>query len=461
MECPLPLKKDNNIDNNNNNGDDDFSTKHLLNDQSFSLYHHSPSLISMMKDIIRDKNFTLAISLLDKSPITTHPPLVAHLITRMGQLDLVEAALKIYKTYSVTSPTSINTFLQTSLIGLLVRRKENVSAAFDEMDKWILHLKSSSFNENNFKHPPLMAQNHLLIGCAKIGDLSTAISIWNGILKNYSPDVYSYSSFFWALASSTGKGKKFNYSLSKKEIIDTATKVWERMLEDASIIVDPPSISAILSVYCNMMAIGEAESIFNKFAKSSNNPFHHELMFLMYSKRKDLWYSALALWMNFVNNNNNQQIILPLEGWRAIVKSATMANELEYACEILEKMVLSNGDGKKAIFKDFIFLHMRLCESGRRDLIIKIRSLFEGEKKRTENRVLSFRKRSVAVGDLLSKIMGPKDAPKIYSEERSRLPNSEIIKNRIRKSGNIQHMYEYSDRPKYSMKSMKTLSLNK
>lgn len=442
-------------------------TNHLIKENPSLTPYHSTSLNEMMKGIVKDRKFKLGLLLLDRTPPTSHPPLIAYLITGMGQLDLVEAALKVYKTYSTKSTSTatststaltINPLLQTSLIGLLVRRKETVPAAFDEMDKWVLHLNSSG---NSGKMPPLIAQNHLLNGCAKIGDLKTALGIWDVIEKNYKPDIFSYSAFLWVLASSTGKGKKFAYSTTKKEIVESATKVWERMTNDTSITIDPPSVSAILSVYCNFGVIDKAEEVFHKFSKDSN-PFHHELMFLMYSKRKDLWYSALALWMTYTKDPS-KRVILPLEGWRGIVKSATMANELEYASEILERMVKEQQGGMKgAVFKDFIFLHMRCCESSRRDLIVKMRPLFVKEsEKKYPNAVLAFKKRSVGVGDLLAKILS-KDAPKTFSEERSRLPSSEVIKNRIRKSGKARHMYEYRKRrEKYTLKSIKTLTLNK
>lgn len=213
-----------------------------------------------------------------------------------------------------------NPVTHAAMIYLCTRRKEFSPKALEfygqmKLLKFPIHLR---------------VHNYILQGCSKAADLNTAIEVWNTVAElartdsRYTPNEFTMSSVLWSLASvETPENKlskrEFHYDMPVPELIKTAEIIYRQ--GEALVPVNSHIANSYLAILANNLQVEEAEAFFNNemIETKRRTEYSYELMFKMYDTLKDL-PKTLALKAKM----HEEGLIVPFEGWRAMIRTAAL-----------------------------------------------------------------------------------------------------------------------------------------
>lgn len=176
----------------------------------------------------------------------------------------------------------------------------------------------------------LRVHNYMIQGCSKAADLDRAMTIWNNLIDKsmtdpkLKPNEFSLSSILWALASvETSELKlskrEFHYEMESKDLIKLATDIYR---QGTSIIKPNSHLSnGYLAVLTDNLAVEKAEDFFhNEMIGDCKRTEHsYELMFKMYDTLRDFDKT-----LQLKTKMDSEQVIVPFEGWRAMIRTAAL-----------------------------------------------------------------------------------------------------------------------------------------
>lgn len=177
----------------------------------------------------------------------------------------------------------------------------------------------------------LRVHNYMLQGCAKVSDIGRAVDIWNDLLdlsvndKSLQPNEFTFSSILWALASAETpetklSNREFHYDMEKSDLVQLAGDIFTR--GSAIIIPNSHIFNAYLAVLTDNLSVQLAEDLFHKqMVEEGRTRTEHsyELMFKMYDELRDLPKAK-----ELKSMMNSEKLVVPFEGWRAMIRTAAL-----------------------------------------------------------------------------------------------------------------------------------------
>lgn len=341
-----------------------------------------------------------------REKILPSPEISATMIMSCGKNDYVEKAFKVYKELLAQGLTP-NSHTHSALIYAGSKRKEfypQIVDLFKEMQSLGMSID-------------IRVYNHLLVGCGKVADLQTALSLWDQLCSgetNLFPTEVTVANMLWALASVETEVDKislrqFHYDMNPEELKKNAEDVYDWAVS-AGLPINGYVKNAFLAVMTNHVFVERAEQIFKDLVSGSNKdalPHSYELMLKLYDSAEDYPKSqALIL------NAQATGIKLSFEAWRAGVRTAALTDHLEESVETLQCMV---NAGHRPSVKDIKALHLRLCENEKWTLKKRMDELCLPPVKPSINPFTTWRQRSVKLHNLLKDVYG-KEAPSLTTK---------------------------------------------
>lgn len=227
--------------------------------------------------------------------------------------------MKLYREI-VASGMEPNPVTHSAMIYLCTRSKRYFESAVSFYDQ----MKLLNFPIH------LRVHNYMIQGCAKSADLDRAMSIWNDLIEKslsdpkLKPNEFSLSSILWALASvETSKTKlskrDFHFDMDSKDLIQMATDIYRQ----GTAIINPNShlSNGYLAVLTDNMAVEKAEDFFHNEMNGDCKRTEHsyELMFKMYDSLRDFDKTC-----ELRTKMHSENLIVPFEGWRAMIRTAAL-----------------------------------------------------------------------------------------------------------------------------------------
>lgn len=376
-----------------------------------------------------------------------HPIISQRIIRFLGQRDEIEKAFKIYRELKAQGMLSNYSVMQ-SLLYAFSRRKEYFERALDVFRQMQVLGMPMTIHE----------YNNLLYGCGKTADLQTALLIWNQ-LSDFSktenetqmeiqteemketetemgmgmgkeikeerkkviiqPNSISYSSILWVLASIETRNDKiskrsFSYDVNIEKLSLIANEIYNEA-QSRGLVNHGSLVTAYMAVFSNHLQREEAERIFNNEFQKFNipkAPLAYEIMFKLYDSTR--CYDSM---IKLKDQMHKENVYLTYEGWRAIIRTAALSNNLKEAIDFTKNMI---NAGYKPTQSSLQVLRLRLIERSEEELLNEFNKLIPLPLKiREESKLEAWRTRSITIGKFLKSQYGL-NAPKFQMDINDR-----------------------------------------
>ncbi len=386
-------------------GDEDKALKILASVEKVSMLGQFVVWKMIRNALVKD-NSVLAWDLFDglRSKVLPAPEICSTIMMNCGKHDLIEKAFKTYRELQAQGHEP-HYLTHSALIYVACKRKEYYARAIELFRQM----------EANRMNIDIRVYNNLLLGTAKSGDLTTALELWNRLQESTDEKLkinsITIANMLWSLASvetPTDKISKrpFKYDMNPEELRTTAKDIY-----NLDVKTDAYTVNAYLAVLANHNFIEEAEQVFwTHFTANGvvHNPSTYEIMLKMYDFKQDFEKTV-----ELMTKAEASKIVLGFESWRAAIRTAALTTNLPTAIDWLKKMVAA---GYKPSIENLKVLHLRLCENEKWQLRKEMGDLCLPPIVEPKNPYTTWRKRSLAVAELLKRVYG-KDAPKLATKE--------------------------------------------
>lgn len=359
----------------------------------------------LMREALDQHDSEMAWSLFEglRAKTLPVPEVCSVILAHCGKQDRIELALKTYQELQAQG-LAPNELTHSALIYAAAKRRAfypKAVALFKEM-------------ETNRMPIDIRVYNNLLMGASKVGDLHTGLELWNRVQEEGSPAInqHTVSNMLWTLAAvETAENKisrrRYHYDLEPAELKATAEAV-VRHAEQSGVVINPHILTAHLAVLANHNFIEEAEALFwTRLSEHRPAPSSFEILLKMYDAA--LNYSKTE---HLVAFSKEHHVSLGFEAWRAAIRTAALTSHLPQSIEWLKEMVAA---GHRPRVDDLRALHLRLCENEKWELRRVMGELCLPPAQIPSNPYTNWRKRSVAIAELLAKVYG-KAAPSLATK---------------------------------------------
>lgn len=362
----------------------------------------------MIRDALSKDQSEAAWELFDglRSRVLPAPEICGSMLMNCGKNDLVEKAFKTYRELQAQG-LEPNWITHSALIYAASKRKsfyEKAMALYREMESRRMSID-------------IRVYNNLLYATSKVGDLETALELWNLVQDNDKLQIndISIANMLWTLAAVETLEDKiskrpYHYDADPAELKAKAQELIKLAKESEHIALNAYILNGYLAVLANHNFVDEAESIFWDEFKSHHlapTPGSYEIMFKMYDFSKDFTKTKELL-----EHASEQKVVLGFEAWRAAVRTAAITGNLTDSIDWLRQMVKA---GYRPSVTDLKVLHLRLCENEKWELRKQMGELCLPVAKVPNNPYTNWRLRSIALADLLAQVYG-KNAPKLATK---------------------------------------------
>lgn len=330
------------------------------------------------------------------------------MLMNCGRHDLVEKAFKTFREIQAQG-LQPHWLTHSALIYAASKRKEYYPKAVE------------LFREMEGHRMPMdiRVYNHMLHATSKVADIATALELWNRLQESTDAKLkindYTVANFLWTLAAvETGEDKiskrTYHYEMDSSELKRVAIEAFTDARKNHNIVPNTHVMNAYLAVMANHNMVEEAESIFHQEIKSfglSPTPATFEIMLKMYDQQRNFDKTK-----ELMEDVKKRSLSIGAEAWRAAIRTAALTTNLQVAIEWLRSMVSA---GHRPSVEQMQVLHLRLCEEEKWQLRKEMGDLCLPPIKAPNNPFTDWRRRSVAIADLLEKVYG-KDAPKLATK---------------------------------------------
>ncbi len=333
------------------------------------------------------------------------PLVVGVAITLCGKRGLTEMAFKLYREAKERRGLLLNRVTQSALLGAASKRKEYYRETVD-LFRQLLALKMT---------PDIEDYTNLVTGAGKVGDLQTALAVWQLCTLQSQPTDQLAVSVFYALASTESTEYKYSkrqyqVELAEKDILGLAKEIWGQL---AQLKIKPHA--RLMGAYLACIALhkdrNEAERIFYNDLPiyGPRHPAAYESILRMYDSLKE--YSALYRVLGEASFEKPQFNKMT---WRAIARMYAFMGEYSKAVDAVQDM---KEAGFQPTFSEMKSVYVKLHneqENGLKDRLVgllKIERTFN-----TNNPYVPWRHRSRKIASFLGEIYGP-NAPKLATDK--------------------------------------------
>lgn len=330
----------------------------------------------------------------------------------------MERGLKLYGEI-VAEGMEPNPVTHAAMVYLCTRRKDT----FDRAVEFYEQMQLLDFSMH------LRVHNYMLQGCGKVADLQRAVSIWNHLVETATPNEVTVASVLWALASIETPEHKlslrtFHYDMTPEKLVETATEIYRQ--GSRLVPANSHTANAYLAVLTNNLRREQAEAFFHQEMKGAQGHTEHsyELMFKMYDTLRDLKQTvALKEIME------QERLVVPFEGWRAMIRTAALGNDVDLALQYLKEMT---SHGYRPSLEDLKVVNLRICELRKFALKPQLEEMCMQPSPVPDNSYIAWRQRSLALHNLFQSLYG-RTGPKLATTNellnKSSLPTHQTLVN--------------------------------
>lgn len=331
------------------------------------------------------------------------PLVVSKCIVALAKQSFVERAFRVYREARERKQMSVNVICQSALLFAAAKRKEYYREAVDSFRQLLaMNMKPDIFDYTN-----------LMMAAGKVGDMETALSIWEVIGKDpvNKENPLLLTNLFYALSAVEGEEtqlslRQYCSALTDEDILAAAKEIYNSIPETVK---TERVNSAYLACICGHRDKQTAIELFfeksNKLYLAANNV---ENFLRLCDTIHDLELLERAI--NFVQEDPSSPPLTKL-AFRAIVRTFAYCHQYEQALQWIEKM---KAAGHIADRKQLDLVEKRTIQYGMEELTKRFLQLTTSGKPEPIKRpqMPIWRERSVRLAANLKTAYGP-NAPKL------------------------------------------------